>query len=261
MSRIHFHSPSDTFDIAGMERYHADFATRDKMWEVFGGEEAGIELLHPYLPEFWRRMDAKEVRYFVNGSRGFGGGVLNIEGHELYLDDIALNTALDVGSDALRLLARLHAQSEIHCWVDGPNRNWMADIIAAGRAEGVLREEMGWEALADFLRSRDDEPVVCSYSVCESFPNFGLLPDTHRLKIREAKGDDIDDILDAYYSMRWQTQWKLCMGELRNRTGRLEMKPDDWRSYHFGNGITAGRLIAALAKAASTTADEVPADG
>lgn len=255
MSRIHFHSPSDTLDIAGMERYHADIATRDKMWEVFGGEEVGIELLRPYLPEFWRRVDAEEVKYFVNGSRAFGGGVLNIEGYELDIGTLALNTSMEIGSDALRLLARLHAQSEIHCWVDGQNRNWMADIIAAGRTDGVLREEMGWEELADFLRSRDDEPVVCSYSVSDSFPNYGMLPESHRLKKREAKGDDIDDILDAYYRMRWQTQWKLCMGELRSQTGRLEMKPDDWKTYHFGDGITAGRLIEALRKAAAATED------
>lgn len=255
MSRIHFHSPSDTLDIAGMERYHADIATRDKMWEVFGGEEVGIELLRPYLPEFWRRVDAEEVKYFVNGSRAFGGGLLNIEGYELDIGTLALNTSMEIGSDALRLLARLHAQSEIHCWVDGPNRGWMADIIAAGRTEGVLREEMGWDELADFLRSRDDEPVVCSYSVSDSFPNYGMLPESHRLKKREAKGDDIDDILDAYYRMRWQTQWKLCMGELRSRTGRLEMKPDDWKTYHFGDGITAGRLIEALRKAAAATED------
>ncbi len=250
MSRIHFHSPSDTFDIAGMERYHADFATRDKMWEVFGGEEAGIELMRPYLPEFWRRVDADEVKYFVNGSRAFGGGLLNIEGYELDIGTLALNTSMESGSDALRLLARLHGQSELHCWVDGPNRSWMADIIVGGRTEGVLREEMGWEELADFLRSRDDEPVVCSYSVSDSFPNYGMLPESHRLKKREANGEDIDDIIDAYYRMRWQTQWKLCMGELRNRTGRLEMKPDDWETYHFGDGITAGRMIEALRRSA-----------
>jgi hypothetical protein len=255
MSRIHFHSPSDTLDIAAMERYHADFVCRDMLWQALGDENEAVDLLRPYLPDFWKRSDARDVKLFLNGSPSFGGGILNIEGHELSVWNMGLNTALANGSDAVRLLARLHAQSEIHCWVDGPNRNWMADIIAAGRSEGVMREDMGWEELADFLRTRDDEPVVCSYSVCEGFPNYGMLPESHRLKKREANREDIDDIIDAYYRMRWQTQWKLCMGELRTRTGLLEMKPEGWESYHFGDGITAGRLIEALRKAASEARD------
>ena len=249
MARIHFHSPRDTLDVAGSERYHADSATRDHMWQAFGGEEAGIELLRPYLPDFWRCVPAEEVRYFINGSRTFGGGVIDIEGYSLNIGDIALNTAMDTGSDALRLLARLHAQCELHCWVDGQNRAWLADIVVAGREEGVLREGMGWEELAAFLCAQDDEPVVCSYSVSDSFPNYELLPESHHLKKREARGDDIDDIYDAWDRMRWPTQWKLCMGELRKRPGRIELKPDDWRTYHFGDGITAGKLAEALRSA------------
>lgn len=256
MSRIHFHSPSDTLDVAGSERYHADIATRDHMWAAFGGELTGIELMRPYLPEFWRRVDANEIKYYVNGSRAFGGSVITVEGYDINLGDVALNTAMDTGSDALRLLARLHGQCELHCWVDGPNRAWLADIVDAGREEGVLREDMGWEELAAFLRVQNDEPVVCSYSVSDSFPNYELLPENHRLKKREARGDDIDDIHDAWYRMRWATQWKLCMGELRKQPGRLELKPEDWRTYHFGDGITAGRMVEVLGSASS---DEVVA--
>jgi hypothetical protein len=251
MARIHFHSPSNTLDISGAERHHADFVCQDLMWAAFGDELEAIELLRPYLPEFWRRSDAEDVKLFLNSSPSFGGGTLTVGGHEIYTRNLAKNTALECGSDAVRLLARLHGQCEIHCWVDGPNRNWLADIIVGGRNEGVLREDAGWEQLADFLRERDDEPVVCSYSVSEEFPNYGMLPDSHRLKKREANGDDIDDIIDAYYRMRWETQWKLCMGELRKRTGLLEMKPEGWDTYYFGDGITAGRLIEALRKEAS----------
>jgi hypothetical protein len=61
MSQIHFHSPSGTVDIAGSERHHADFVCRDKMWDAFGGEEAGIEMLRPYLPDFWKRAPWQEA--------------------------------------------------------------------------------------------------------------------------------------------------------------------------------------------------------
>jgi hypothetical protein len=245
MSRIHFHSPSGTLDIAGIERRHADIVCRDRMWAAFGGEEAGIELLRPFLPDFWRRVSAREVKYYL-----LGEGTLNIHDLEVCIWTLALNTAIATGSDAVRLLARLHGQSEVHCWVDGPNRNWLADIIVAGRTEGVLREEMGWEALADFLRSRNDEPVVCSYSVCASFPNYGLFPETHPLKVRQSNGEDVDQIVDEYYDMDFQAQWNDCMGELRTRPGLLEMKPDGWESYYFDNGLTAESLIAALKSAA-----------
>jgi len=167
--------------------------------------------------------------------------------------NVALNTAMETGSDAMRLLARLHAQCELHCWVDGPNRRWLADIIVAGREEGTLREDAGWEELAMFLRIQDDEPVVCSYSVCEGFPNYSMLPETHRLKKREAKGDDIDEIIDAYYRMRWESQWKHCMMELRTRSGRLELTPDDWSDFYFGDGLTAGKLSKALKSADDNT--------
>ena len=260
MSRIHFHSPSGTADIAGSERHHADFVCRDKMWEAFGGEEAGIEMLRPYLPDFWNRAPWQEVRYYITGSRSFGGCNLSDGSSELDISDMAGNTALADGSDAVRLLARLHGQCELHCWVDGPNRNWLAAIIVSGRSEGVLREGMGWEELIDFLRDRDDEPVVCSYSVCEQFPNYGMLPDSHRLKKREAKGDDIDDIIDAYYRMRWTTQWKYCMEELRQREGLLEMKPEGWSNYYFGNGVTAGSIAKALRAAASDGSDRAAAE-
>jgi hypothetical protein len=257
VSRIHFHSPTDTIDIHGSERYHADSTCRDKMWQAFGGEQAGVELLRPYLPDFWKRVPWEEARYYLIGSGVFGGSKLTDGNKELDISDLSLNTALEVGSDAVRLLARLHGQCELHCWVDGHNRNWLADIIHSGREEGVLREGMGWEELILFLRDCNDEPVVCSYSVSDQFPNFGMLPKSHRLKKREAKGEDIDDLIDAYYRMRWTTQWKYCMQELRQRKGLLEMKPEGWSDYYFGNGITAANLVTALSSTTTDAADTI----
>lgn len=259
MARIYFNSPSGSADIRGVERYHAEQAVRDHMWKELGGEEQGIELLRPYLPDFWQNMPAREIKYFLNASRSFGGGVVTIDGYDLDLHNVALSSSMKSGSDGLRLLARLHAQCEIYCWVEGHNRAWLAHLIRAQRTDGILRKEVGWEELADFLLSRDDEPVVCSYSGSDDFPNYSLLPQNHRLKKREAAGEDIDDIFDAWCRMRWTTQWKLCMQELRKLPGRLELRPDDWETYHFGDGITADRLAAVL-KEAATTEDDVTSD-
>ncbi|GAA4304598.1 hypothetical protein GCM10023178_11830 [Actinomadura luteofluorescens] len=37
----------------------------------------------------------------------------------------------------MRFLARLHAQCELHGYVEGPNRAWLADVIDQGPAAGV----------------------------------------------------------------------------------------------------------------------------
>jgi len=42
---------------------------------------------------------------------------------------VALNTAIVSGSDPIVLAARLHGQSEIHTYVEGENRAWLADVI------------------------------------------------------------------------------------------------------------------------------------
>jgi hypothetical protein len=44
----------------------------------------------------------------------------------------------------VRFLARLHGQCEVHGWVAGKNRAWLADIIETGRETAILRDDMGW---------------------------------------------------------------------------------------------------------------------
>ena len=49
---------------------------------------------------------------------------------------------------------------------------------------------MGWENVAALLRNRDDAPVVCSYSVTDSFPNPTIARwATNKLEILEKKRD------------------------------------------------------------------------
>lgn len=157
---------------------------------------------------------------------------LNLNGKSVAVFSLQLNTALAVGNDAMRLMARLHGQCEIHAWVDGPNRAWMAKIIKDGRSTGVLRSEMGWESVADLLLSADDQPMVTSYSVCESFPNPG--PDAEGMS---------EDEHDAWYGQSEAKQWESAIESLRPRhEGTLEMRPDQWAfpDYHFGGEPLTG---------------------
>jgi hypothetical protein len=254
MSRIYFNSPSETAEIYGAERHHAERLCQDLMCREFGeDEDEWIELLRPYLPEYVRYGRPNDIKIYLGSS--FCGGELDIEGHKFSTWHAMLNTGIEKGSQGLRLLTRLHGQCEMHCWVDGHNRDWLAGIIDEGIAESVLRIEAGWPELATFLRTRNDEPVVCSFSVGEDFPNYEMLPDTHRLKKMAERGDDIDDVVGAYDRMRWSTRWKYCMQNLRTMDGLREMKPENWETYYFERGITVGRLIGALRAAASQDND------
>lgn len=129
---------------------------------------------------------------------------------------ISLNTAIAVGNDALRLGARLHGQCEIHCYVEGPNRAWLAGIIEAGRESGFYRESMGWESVCGLLRRRDDSPVVTSYSVTEQFPEF--------------RGGADDALTD-------EQRWEQGVTELR-ADWSLELKPENFATFRFGDGAT-----------------------
>ena len=106
-------------------------------------------------------------------SHGFSGRqvLADHDGTPLRGFDLQLNTVLAFGSDPACLFARLDGQCELHAYVEAPHRAWLAAVIEAGRASGLYRVGAGWEDVVALLRSRDDEPVVTSYSVTESFPS------------------------------------------------------------------------------------------
>jgi hypothetical protein len=113
-----------------------------------------------------------------------------------------LNTAMRAGSNPVRLMARLHAQCEVHCFIRGANRKWLAGVIGEGCESKVLRRP--WMALAEWLTTSAVD-VVCSYSVCDGFPEYQ------------------------------QGSWKKQFSGLHPT---LEIQPDNFESYHFGSGIT-----------------------
>lgn len=159
---------------------------------------------------------------------------------------VPLNTCLAVGNDALCLMARLHGQCEIHAWVDGPNRAWLADIIKAGRAVKLLRDNQNWEGVEEFLRASATEPVVTSYSVTESFPN----PYVANFDL----GEDGEDY-DSWEALSKEQQWELAMKGLCADPG-FEMRPDQWRmpDFFFGYGETAFTILEAAHKCAAEEA-------
>jgi hypothetical protein len=205
---------------------------------------------------------------------GFGfDEPLKWKGQPLQAFSLILNTACQVGSDAVKLAARLHGQCELHAWVDGPNRAWLADIIQAGLHSGVFRKgiwyqdvpngpkdkwsDQGWGDVIALLRERDDEPVVTSYSVTDRFPNRSLttwnpppMPENWKPQFWEAEdwaaqsGEERAEYYDEHAQDLWyelpvEEQWRLAMDGLRADTASgLEMKPDNWQTFRFRHELT-----------------------
>jgi hypothetical protein len=244
MSRIYFHSQSDgNSEVSGAERAHLAVtvgALAYAMLDVHDPFDPIMRLLAPQsLPNTLSKDDysrfsnsfATWFKYAICREDGF---VLDDCGF-VHNSEIALNTVCAIGNDSLKLMARLHAQCEIYCWVAGPHRAWLAGLIDNALEEKIFRRflrdgfRLGWEDVAAHLRKRDNEPIVCSYSVCEQFPN------------REVAGWKDDRDGDGWHDLQREDQWSRALAGLPST---LEIHPDTFGSYRFGYGITAMELRA-----------------
>jgi hypothetical protein len=157
-------------------------------------------------------------------------GELIVDGHAETLFQIMLNSAMEVGNDVLRLAARIHGQCELHCYVEGKHRAWLASIVQQGLDSNVYRSNVGWEKVVKLLELDTKNPVVTSYSVCDQFPNSFVA------------GWEDDSDGDGWYGLPHKKQWHMAMAGLRKQAGGLELTPENWDSIRFGKGITAFSL-------------------
>lgn len=237
MSRIYFHSLHGEAEVRGWERARAGALCSDMLMVALGvstsddmpSRPSPIRRILPpncYALEYsgyqfasWLHtwlVASNDTYFVVNSDR------------KITVFSAALNTAHVTGSDPVKLLARLHGQCELHAYVEGHNRAWLADIIEQGRAAGIMRADSGWESVIELLRTRDDEPVVTSYSVCEQFPNQG---------VANWQNDD-----EVWYELPADEKWRLALAGLRNTTGELEIKPDTWQTYTYRHGVNGFQL-------------------
>lgn len=239
MSRIYFHEQYGEAEVFGSERAYAGILCAELGRAVLGvyGSTLNTERYRAILPDgafpLNERDDVVFMRSLSAYLSGSNDGVLKIPGTDRTMEVwlLGLNTAAAMGNDALILLAKIHAQCEIHGYVEGPNRAWLASIIERGLELAVLREKVkggystGWRDVVTLLRSRDDVPVVTSYSVCDQFPNRHVA-DWHD----ENDGDD-------WYDLGNDEQWKLALAGLRagKPADGLEWSPETW---HTGFGET-----------------------
>lgn len=251
MSAIIWHTSDKSVRLSGAERglmgclTHDIFMAAIGRFDTYGANETPWILKHipasSWLHQSVKSKMTQDFRSWSVTSGDEGRLVVNGEFHRVF--STVLNTALVAGSGPIKLMARLHGQSELHCWVEGKNREWLASIIDKGFIQGVFRDRLrgysiGWEDVMTLLRSADDSPVVCSYSVCESFPNRKDLP-----AFQDQEGEEEDAGLYRWEALSDKERWDLAMLALRANHPTLELDPDAWEDYHFDNGLTAFDLV------------------
>lgn len=274
MSRLYFHTPSGTAELLGSERAHLGGMCTDitlGVLDLRNNSDRLVDLVNDrefprpgqYDYAGWSRWRSSLE---VSMSVGFREPLV-WRGHAISSFSLALNTACVAGSDAVKLAARLHGQCELHAWVDGPNRAWLADVMQHGRDAGVFRDDAGWEEVITLLRSRDDEPAVTSYSVCSSFPNRTIagwepppMPDEWAPDwAADDKGSDewgemTADAREEYYYEtacdQWgelpdDVRWAQGMAGLRASRDGLELRPDNWQAFRFRHNLSVFDLLAA----------------
>lgn len=249
MSRIYFHSPTNESEVRGSERAYAAHLVNEMFVTTLGVSDNDYpdrphvlrNIIAPshYCLRSQGQQFARELETALHVHGGMGGPILMMDGKAVDTFSASLNTALVMGSDAIKLGARLHGQCEIHAWVDGLNREWLAEMIEQGHEVGIFRTDAGWESVITHLRERADEPVVTSYSVCEQFPN------AHAANWKPTKVDEDGEAdWDAWYELPKETQWMKSMLGIMNTEPLLEIKPDNWNDFYFYDGLTAFDLLA-----------------
>lgn len=259
MSRLYFHSQSDEVaELRGSERAHASFVVNQiavGLLNIDGFQRE--DQLRDWLPQSHYLKHERSGRFAQSYATAFfvGGdeSLIVKNGKSINTWELALNTALAIGNDTVRFMARLHAQCEIHGYIEGSNRAWIASIIDTGLKSGLYRTNQGWDAVTTALRARDTEPMVMSYSVTNSFPNSEVgdwLPEwpegvEHSWSALTPDQQTEREIRsEAWYELPRNEQWERSLRTLRAQSHRgLELKPDDWIDYRFGHNLTVWDLF------------------
>lgn len=248
MSRVYFHSEYGTAEVLGAERHHCAGLVSDalRMALRINYQHAADQYM-PFVPTssyLWNVKPEARVQTFDTWLGGLSESSFIVNGEEWDIFDMALNTAKRLGGH-LSLAASIHGQCEIHGWVSGPNRAWLADMIENAREAAVFRPEAGWESAIELLRSRDDGPVVTSYSVCEQFPNAGICKEAglwqpgpeHQgfWKEEDYPGHAGEPWWDGdeWYDIAPEEQWRMSVEALK--TLAPEWSPEQWTRL-FGKG-------------------------
>jgi hypothetical protein len=265
MSSCDFTSPSATASVSGREWHRLrrvlhqmatgvldarSSAGQDRLEELSGTRAPAWSRSPADGPAFYAALQqwATGVEYRVTNH---GAEDLSWRGVPLKKLGLVCNTAMVLGSDPVRLAGRLIAQADGGgCWAEGPDRAWLAGIIRGGLESGALASReiaqldegarwfpTGWEDVAALLESRDDEPVVMTYSVSGGFP--GGPPAGWRTELAGS-----DDREDQWWAAPAAERWAAGLEWLRAWQPGARLTPATWASVRFDHGLSVLDLMA-----------------
>jgi hypothetical protein len=250
VSRVYFHSEEGTAELLGCERAYASHLVTSiaigllNLHSISNTDRlASLVDRYHYINHYPAGSPGWRDAYGVAFTTSMADGLVTWRGKEIDTFSLALNTAMLVGSDQIRFLARLHGQCEIHGYVQGRNRAWLAGLIREGRASGLYRPGVGWEEVAGLLTSSDSGPVVMSYSVGSSFPSYRIALESGW--IFPVKDDEREGFYDQ---LGKEAEWGMARKWLAKQPASLEICPGHGYSslgrYRFGHGLTVLDLLA-----------------
>lgn len=131
MSHIAFRTPGQSALVGGRERAYLAHL----VWRLTRGlldlestrpmDAAAVQRWHSLLRRYEHGRDREVVGDFETALHVAYDGFI-CAGRQWDPFRLQMNTALQFGSDDIRLAARVHGQCEVHGWVAGPNRAWLA---------------------------------------------------------------------------------------------------------------------------------------
>lgn len=163
-----------------------------------------------------------------------------VQGKEIDPFALVLNTASALGSDAVKMIARIHAQCEIHGFVKGENRAWMADIIENSPID-VFHPDKRWRDVVELLRESDEGPVVMSYSVTDDFLDSAGDEWQIEWKVAPPYGT-FEEAEDAWEALSHEEQWDYAVKWLYTKEG-FEITPNEWPIAFSGSTLTVGQML------------------
>lgn len=306
MSRLYFHSPTATAELAGSEKMWLErigYGPAVAAWDLHtpGAFDRAAEVIAMVPEPPAGRHGANYLHHDLREAQVSGlyekarqlvtalqtalratGLDMYVAGHHLRTANLEANTALVAGSEPVALAAKLGQWGEQHAWVEGPDRAWLADIIQQGLDAAIFRRgiwcatqpggprdrwaDQGWDGVLALLRAGDDQPVVTSYSVCDSFPNPGIaggdqivdegwMPDWAATDNGRADWDEMDDDVktsyrrehaqELWYEQPDEQRWQQAMDGLRQERPWARLAPDTLTEVTFGPPVTVFDLFAA----------------
>lgn len=284
MSRVYFHfAEGEVVELLGMERGWLGMVADRVAFGAAGlTRESGriekdvLEDFEPFLDPAWVKQHRQGGRLVENLGlymKHDEGNLFSWKGRRIKGWNLLLNTAIDFGSDAVALAAKIHATCEIHGNFLGQDRAWLADLIEWAVENNVYRRSytamrnpsaeillmmnkdkelppqdtelvehsMGWTEIVAQLRKHDTGDVVMSYSVTDGFPRRpeGWIPN---IPVRQPENDweTLAEIKDEmFWELSAPEKFALALAELRTPApGRNEpIGPKNLHALGFGDGL------------------------